>query len=371
MKKFIPIAEPVISTEEIACVNDALKSGWVSSIGEYINKFEESFSQYCETKFGISTNNGTAALHLALLALDIKEGDEVIIPAFTFVATANAVKYTGAQPVLVDVEPDTWCLDPEKIEEKITAKTKAIIVVHIYGHPADMDKINDIAQRHNLRVIEDAAEAHGALYKDKKVGSLSDIGVFSFYGNKLITCGEGGMLVTNDEKIRERANFLKDHGMDHDRRYWHPEIGYNYRMMNLQAALGYAQLQKIDSFFNKKRENAFYYNEKLKNIAGITLPTEKNWAQSSCWMYSVLIDQPFPKSRDEIMMEFHKENIGTRPMFYPINALPPYKTDEKYPVSERLSKTGISLPSSVTLTREDIDRITEILCLNWISKKAI
>ena len=244
--KMIPIAEPLLEEEELNNVMEAVKSGWISSKGKFIPEFEENFARYCGVKHSVATSNGTVALHLALATLGIKEGDEVIVPTLTFIATANAVRYTGAKPVFVDSNPDYWCIDPEKIEGAITPKTRAIIPVHLYGHPCDMEAIMAVAKKHDLYVIEDAAEAHGAEHKGRKVGSFGDIACFSFYGNKIITTGEGGMCLTDDEILAERMRILRDHGMNPGKRYWHDIVGFNYRMTNMQAAIGVAQLEKID-----------------------------------------------------------------------------------------------------------------------------
>ncbi|MEM4522680.1 MAG: DegT/DnrJ/EryC1/StrS aminotransferase family protein, partial [Nitrososphaeria archaeon] len=256
-----PVAEPEIGDEELKNVIEAVKSGWVSSKGRFIDEFESSFAKYVGVKYGIATSNGTAALHLALAGLNIGSDDEVIVPDLTFAATINAVLYTRAKPVIVDINPEYWCIDPTKLEKAITSKTKAIILVHLYGHPCDMEPIMEIAEQHNLYVIEDVAEAHGAEYKGRKVGSFGHISCFSFYGNKVITTGEGGMCLTNDREIAERIKILRDHGMSPEKRYWHDVIGFNYRMTNLQAALGLAQLGKIERFIEKKREIAKKYEE--------------------------------------------------------------------------------------------------------------
>jgi len=356
----IPVAEPTLADEELKNVVDAVKSGWISSKGKYVSMFEEEFAKYIGVKYGVSTSNGTAALHLALSAIDVKKGDEVIVPTLTFVATANAVIYCNAKPVFVDSHPEYWCMDPEKIEEKITKNTKAIVLVHLYGHPADMDAIMDMAVDHDLYVIEDAAEAHGAEYKGKKVGGIGDIGCFSFYGNKIITTGEGGMCVTNNEELAEKMNLLKNHGMDPQKRYWYNTMGYNYRMTNLQAAVGVAQLSKIEKFIEIKRKNAELYNFLLEGIDGITLPPEMPWAKNVYWMYSILIDEEeFGIDRDKLMKELEKEGIETRPFFYPMHILPPHLRNEKYPVAEFLSKRGINLPSAVTLKREEVEYICQ------------
>ena len=357
----IPVAEPSLGDEELKLVVDCVKSGWISSKGEYISRFEEEFARYCGCKYGVAVHNGTVALHLALCALGIGHGDEVLVPDLTFIATANAVLYTGARPIYVDVHPRYWCIDPEKLEEKITRRTKAIIPVHLYGHPCDMDAIRDIADDHDLYVIEDAAEAHGAEYKGRKVGSLSDIACFSFYGNKIITTGEGGMCLTNDEELAERMRLLRNHGMDPKRRYWHIMIGFNYRMTNIQAAIGLAQLKKLDEFVKIKRENAKLYNSLLEDVEGIQLPPEEPWAKNVYWMYSILIEESFGMSRDELMAYLGQRGIETRPFFYPIHEMPPYRTEGDFPTSIYLSRTGLNLPSSVKLTPEQIELVVSVI----------
>ena len=242
---YFPVAEPRFGDAELRYVSECVLTGWVSSAGKFVKKFEDLFAAFCGTKFAVTTTNGTTALHLSMLALGIGPGDEVIVPSLTFISTANAVTFTGAKPVFIDSEPYTWNIDPVGIEKAITSRTKAIIPVHLYGHPADMDPILEIANKYGLAVVEDAAEAHGALYKDKKVGSLGKIGMFSFFGNKIITTGEGGMIVTDDQKLAEKLRILRDHGMDPNKKYWHDRLGFNYRMTNLQAAIGVAQVKKL------------------------------------------------------------------------------------------------------------------------------
>ena len=355
----IPIAEPLIDDTELQYVSECILSGWVSSTGKFVNQFEEMFADFCQTKHAITTSNGTTALHLALLAADIGAGDEVLVPTLTFVATANAVTYTGAKPVFIDSEPNSWNIDPSKIEEAITPKTKAIIPVHLYGHPADMEPLQKICAKHNLILIEDAAEAHGAMYKGQKVGSLGDLGIFSFFGNKIITTGEGGMVVTNNDEYADKIRILRDHGMEKDRRYWHPVLGYNYRLTNIQAALGVAQMEKIDHILLKKIQNAGWYNTLLQNIKGITLPHEMDWAKNVYWLYSILIDKKkFGLSRDELMVRLQEKGIETRPLFYPVHSQPIYATGESFPVAKNISKSGLSLPSSVKLTEQSINKIT-------------
>lgn len=350
--------------EELNKVIDAVKSGWISSKGHFILDFEEKFAQYCGTKHGVATSNGTAALHLALLALGIGTGDEVIVPTLTFIATANAISYTGAKPVFVDSHPDYWCIDPEKIEEKVTSKTKAIIPVHLYGHPCDMEPVLGIAKRRHLYVIEDAAEAHGAEYKGKKVGSFGDISCFSFFGNKILTTGEGGMCLTDDEHLAKRIRILRDHGMNPSKKYWHDTIGFNYRITNMQAAVGLAQLEKLNTFIEKKREIAGWYHKELQDLVEnkvVELPPETHWAKNVYWMYSILIQDDFGIDRDELMSQLEINGIETRPLFYPAHAMPPYQSRIKMPIAEELSRRGISLPSSVNLVAKQVKYIAEMI----------
>src|SRR3989338_5740470 len=324
-QKIIPIAEPLLGQKEIDYVTECIKTNWISSKGEYVTKFEQQFSKYCQTNYGVAVANGTVALHLALLALDIKKGDEVIIPDFTFAATINSILYTGATPVLVDVEQNTGNIDINKIKEKITSKTKAIMPVHIYGHPCKIDEIKDLCVSRNLFLIEDCAEAHGAEYKKKKVGSFSDIACFSFFGNKIITTGEGGMCITNNKELAEKMRVLKDHGMSKNKRYWHEIIGYNYRLTNIQAAIGVAQLENIDKFIEIRRRNAKQYNSLLQDINGITLQKEEKYARHVYWMYSILLNENTRLSRAELMQKLKSAGIDTREFFYPIHVMPPYK----------------------------------------------
>jgi perosamine synthetase len=357
LSEFIPVAEPDFGGNEEAYLVDCLRSTWVSSIGQYVARFEGDFARFCGTRYALSTANGTAALHLALAALGVGKGDEVIVPALTFIATANAVSYTGASVVFADSEYETWNISPSAIEAKITARTRAIIVVHVYGHPANMGPILETARKHELIVIEDAAEAHGAEYEGQKVGSLGKVGAFSFYGNKIITTGEGGMLTLDDKVLAERATFLKDHAMSPEKRYWHPEIGFNYRLTNLQAALGLAQLERVETTIARKRANAASYNEWLSDVPGVTLPPEAAWAKNVYWMYSILLDDGFPLSRDQLIAHLKSQEIDSRPFFYPLHTLPPYTRSESYPVAEDLGRRGLNLPSSSRLTPKQIERI--------------
>jgi perosamine synthetase len=361
MNKFIPISEPSITEKEIEYVTDAVRSGWVSSLGRYVKEFEKIFAEYIGTKYALATSNGTAALHLIMVSLGIKEGDEVIIPDLTFIATANAVAYTSAKPVFVDIDPETFCIEPESIMKAITAKTKAIIPVHLYGHPADMDKINEIAKEYGLLVIEDAAEAHGAEYKGRKVGSLGNHGVFSLYGNKIITTGEGGMITTDDEKVYEKTKFLRDHAMSVEKRYWHTEIGYNYRITNIQAALGLAQMERIEELIKKKILIFKWYKELLGNVEGLQLNAQKEQAKNVYWMVCLILAKNISISRDELMLKLKEKGIDTRPFFYPASQFPMYKCFNRNPTAYEISKRGLNLPSGVNLTIKEIEYICKMI----------
>lgn len=358
--EFIPVSKPSITQKEIQYIMDAVSSGWVSSLGKYVDMFEEKFASYCGTKYALTTSNGTTALHLVLVALGIKPGDEVIIPDITFVATGNAVKYVGAKAVIVDIEEDTLCIDPESVKKAITPKTKAIIAVHLYGHPANMEEINKIAEEYDLIIIEDAAEAHGAEVNGKKVGSLGHVGTFSFYGNKIITTGEGGMITTNDENLYERMRHLRDHAMSKEKRYWHTEVGFNYRMTNIQAALGLAQLERIDEIIAKKRLIFEWYKEGLKDIEGIKLNYEAPWAKNVYWMVCLEVEGYTEKQRDELMKMLKEKNIDARPYFYPLSDMPMFEKADT-PIAHKVYQRGLNLPSYFDITREDVQYICEVI----------
>ena len=360
----IPVCVPLLGEKELEYVADCIKTNWISSKGKYVEEFEDRFARYCGCKYGITTTSGTTALHLALASISADKGDEVIIPAFTMIATAFAVVYCGAKPVLVDSEPETWNMNVDQMEEKITKRTKAIIPVHIYGHPCDMDPIMEIAEEYGLYVIEDAAEAHGAEYRDKKTGGIGNIGCFSFYANKIITTGEGGMIVTNDEKIAERAKYLRNLCFPKERRiYLHSEVGYNYRMTNVQAAIGLAQLERIDELVEMRRKNAYLYNKFLKDIEGIRLPLEKEWAKNVYWMYSIVLEESFPLSRDEVVVALRENGIDSRPFFHSIDTLPPYRSQNPAPNSLSLSQCGLNLPSSPCLTDSQVRHICDTISM--------
>jgi perosamine synthetase len=363
---FIPVAAPVIGEREVAYVTDAVRSGWVSSIGPYIDRFEASFASYLGVRHAIAVCNGTVALHLALHALGIGPGDEVIVPDLTFVATAHTVLQVGATPVFVDVEPDTWCIDPRALERAITPRTKAIIPVHLYGHPADMDAVLEPARARALIVIEDAAEAHGASHRQRKAGSMGTVGAFSFYGNKVITTGEGGMLVTDNDELAARLRFLKDHGMRKERRYFHTELAFNYRMTNLQAALGLAQLEQIDQFIAKKRQIADWYRRELEGLADCTVSSERSGYRSVYWMTSVVLG--VRRSRDAVMAKLREAGVDSRPFFVPMSELPHLAkfrrvgvSGDGCPESARLSRVGLNLPSGCGLSEEQVVRAARAL----------
>jgi perosamine synthetase len=355
-KPFIPISQPLIGPREKELVLEALDSGWVSSIGKYIDEFEQKFAAYCGTKYALTVSNGTTGLHLALAALGIGPGDEVIVPDLTFVATANAVAYTGATAVLADVDPDTLCLALGSVKSLITPKTKAIMPVHLYGHPADMDALNEIADSHGITVIEDAAEAHGAEYKGRRVGGLAKCAVFSFYGNKVITTGEGGMITTNDAELYQRARRLRDHAMSPQKRYFHEERGFNYRITNLQAALGVAQLERIDDFLERRTEIMNWYHAEIPATDQVRLNRVKNWAKSAFWMVCLEVDWFDEKRRDRFMQALKARGIDSRPYFCTLSSMPMYH-QAALPVAARKAEIGLNLPSFYELTKQDVRRI--------------
>jgi len=355
----IPVCEPALTGNELAYVTDAVKSGWISSRGTYVQQFEEQFARYLGVEYATLTNSGTAALHLSLLALDIGPGDEVIIPDFTMIASAFAVCYSGAKPVFVDCTNDTWTIDPDKIEEKITSQTKAIMPVHIYGHSCDMDPLLTIARKYSLAVIEDTAEGLGTKYKGKKCGTLSDISTFSLFANKLISSGEGGIVCTNNKEFYDRCRYFKNlcFALDGPRDFHHAHIGYNYRATNITAALALAQLEQIDSFLEARRSNARTYLRLLRNIPGLILPVEKKWCTSSYWMFGALITAPFHRTRDEVCTILTQQDIQSRRFFQPMHrqrSLKNYGCDCSgvYENSSYIADHGLYLPSSSVLTQE-------------------
>lgn len=354
----IPISKPKISRLEIDYVTDAVKTGWVSSLGPYIEKFEEKFAEYCGVKYALSVANGTVGLHLALKTLEIGDGDEVIIPDLTFVATANAVVTAQAVPVIVDVCRDTYCIDPLLVERAITNKTRAIIPVHLYGHPANMSAINELARKYNLKIIEDAAEAHGASINGVKVGALGDCGVFSFYGNKIITSGEGGMITTNSYAIYERAKLLRDHAMSKSIRYWHTEVGYNYRMTNMQAALGLAQLEQIDEFIGHRKRLLELYATRLQP-SGIECNPKVD-VDSTVWMVCAVLNGINRSERDSVIKYMRDDSVDSRPFFFPLSMMPMYKNITN-PIAYYLSESALNLPTFVDMTEDQVTIVCNAL----------
>jgi perosamine synthetase len=362
--KIIPVCEPTLGGNEAKYVMDCINSNWISSAGKYIPEFEERFAAQCDTKYGVACANGTVALHLGLAALGIGPGDEVILPTFTMIATINAVAYTGATPVLIDSEPCTWNMDVEQLADKITPRTKVIIPVHTYGHPVDMDPLMEIAEKHGIFVMEDAAEAHGAEYKGRRAGGLGHAAGFSFYANKIITTGEGGMITTNDHELAVLARNLRDHAFSTERHFWHKYMGFNYRMTNLQAAVGVAQSEQLDLFVENRRKNAALYNELLREIPGVVTPPEAGYAKNVFWMYSILIEDEFGMTRDEVRAYLARRGIETRTFFIPMHLQPIYYETfkgQRYPVSEMLCERGFYLPSASSLTSHQIKYIAEIM----------
>lgn len=338
-----PVAQPDLGGNELKYVTDAVLSTWISSIGKYIDEFEAGFSKFSGCKYGVATSNGTVALHLALVALGIKEGDEVIVPDLTFAATANAVLYCKAIPVIVDVDPESWCIDPKEIEKAITPKTKAIIPVHLYGQPCDMKSIMAIAKKHNLKVIEDCAESHGATYDGQVVGSFGDISCYSFFGNKILTTGEGGMCLTNSSELNDLMRTLRDHGMNKQKRYWHDVLGYNYRMTNLQAALGVAQLERIDDLIDQRKKVEAQYQEALKEFSFIKWQKNFTDRKKVTWLVCGFLPEG---GREQLFEQLRNNQIDIRPFFYPLSAMPVYKP---YVFSSKnsayISERGLNLPT--------------------------
>lgn len=353
----IPIYQPWLSGNEKKYVNDCLDTNWISSKGKFIHQFEEKFAEYLGVKYATGISNGTTALHLALETLGIGKGDEVIVPTFTYIASVSSILYTGATPVFVDSLSSTWQLDPVDIRRKITSKTKAIMPVHLYGHPCEMDEICKIAKEHNLFIVEDCAEAFGSKYKDKYAGTFGDISTFSFYGNKTITTGEGGMLITNDFNLYDKAYHLKMHGVSKEKEYWHDVIGYNYRMTNICAAIGLAQLENVDERIKLKRELAEKYNKLLSGLP-VTPHEEAQNIFHTYWMYSILVDSE--KTREALRDYLKKEGIETRPTFHPVHTMPMFsELNQKFPVAEDIALRGINLPSWPNIPSESIKYICE------------
>lgn len=365
----IPVNEPLLGERELEYVTECVRSGWISSAGRFIEEFESKWSEYCGMKYGVAVCNGTTALQVAMGCVGLKPSDEVIMPSFTIISCALPIIECGAIPVLVDSDPETWCMDVSQIEAKITLRTRAIMPVHIYGHPVDMDRILMLAKKYNLFVIEDAAEVHGAEYLSgrdgekptwMRCGGMGHISAFSFYANKLITTGEGGMVLTNDSILAERARSLRNLCFRPERRFYHTELGYNYRMTNMQAALGLAQLQRFDEIIAKKRWMGQAYTERLMDIPSLQLPVEKPWAKQVYWMYGLVLDAKTGMDAVAFAKKLDALGVQTRPFFLGMHEQPVFWErglfkEERYPVAERIAKHGLYLPSGLALTEAQLE----------------
>lgn len=366
----LPVMEPYLMGNELAYVTDCLKSKWISSQGKYVHQFERLFEHILGIPEGsaVAVSNGTVALHLALLTLDIGPGDEVIVPDLTFAASVNTVLHAGATPVLVDVDPTTWCLDLDLVEAAITPKTRAVMPVHLYGQPVEMARLRALAEAHDLRIIEDAAEALGSRTAGRHVGTIGDASAFSFFGNKTVTTGEGGMVVFRDPAHVAHARLLRDHGMSKSKRYWHEAVGFNYRMTNVQAAIGVAQLEQFDTILKRKQGLAAHYTRRLAGVPGIELPPGARAPIGNdvnvFWLYTIRIDETRFGSRDNLIRRLYSQGIETRPVFYPMTAMPIYerfRPSGGTTIAHELSRNGLSLPSSTGLEPPDVDRVCDVL----------
>ena len=361
----ISLAKPSLDGNELRYLTNCINTGWISSTGKYVRLFEKKFSKYTKIKHSLAVSNGTVALQLAIKTLDIGFNDEVIVPNLTFASPVNAVIHAGAKPVFVDVNEKTFCIDENLIEKKISKRTKAIIVVHLYGHPANMKKIFRIANKYNLKIIEDCAEALSSFYNKKHVGNFGDVATFSFFGNKLITTGEGGMICFNSKKLRDKAEILRDHGMSKNKKYWHEQVGFNFRMTNIQGAIGCAQLERINWFVKQKNILVKNYQKELSKINFITLPYQDKNVINSYWLYTIKIDSNLKKYREKILVKMNSRGIETRPIFYPMNFMKPFKKylnkRDKFPISKKLFETSISLPSAYDVKKNDVIKVRNFL----------
>jgi len=358
----IPVNEPSIGERELEYVTECLRTGWVSSAGRFLEDFEQAWAAYCGMAYGVAVCNGTAALDVAVNCLSLGPGDEVIMPSFTIISCAQAVVRHGARPVLVDCDSETWCMDGEAVRAAVTPATKAIMVVHMYGHPVDMDQIQAITLDHHLTIIEDAAEAHGSEYKGRRCGGFGDVGIFSFYANKVVTTGEGGMLLTNDEGHAADARAYRNLCFRNDRRFYHTKLGHNYRMTNVQAAIGLGQLERVDEIVDHKRRMAAEYARRLADLAGLQLPSEREWARSNYWMYAVVVDEATGLTGETFSAQLKQRGVETRPFFLGMHEQPAFHrlglfAGESYPVTERISRQGVYLPSGNALTALQVEEV--------------
>jgi perosamine synthetase len=369
----IHVNEPLLGQRDLEYVAECVRTGWVSSAGKFIEEFEDKWATYCGRRFGVAVSNGTVALQVAASCLELKPGDEVIMPSFTIISCALAVVYNDAVPVLVDCDPQTWCMDVQQIKERITERSRAIMPVHVYGHPVDMDPVLDLAEKYNLAIIEDAAEVHGAQYLSKRgtpepawrrCGSFGTLSCFSFYANKLITTGEGGMILTDDPNLAEKARSLRNLCFQANRRFYHEELGFNFRLTNMQAALGVAQLERIEDIIARKRWIGQEYRHRLEGIPGLQLPIEEQWARSVYWMYGVVLSETIGMDANVFAEKLKTRGIETRPFFLGLHEQPVFHKrglflQERYPVTERISRQGLYLPSGLGLTVEHIGKVCE------------
>ncbi|HEY3375024.1 MAG TPA: DegT/DnrJ/EryC1/StrS family aminotransferase [Candidatus Aquicultor sp.] len=367
MNKPIPVNEPLLDGNEKRYLNECIDTGWISSEGPFVKQFEERFAAQVHRKYGIAVSNGTVALEAAVVALGLGKGDEVIMPTFTIISCAAAIVRAGAVPVLVDSDPETWNMNVNQIESKITPRTKAIMVVHIYGLPVDMDPVSALADKYDLKIIEDAAEMHGQIYKGRPCGSFGDISIFSFYPNKHITTGEGGMIVTDDAGLAEKCRSLRNLCFQPHKRFLHEELGFNFRLTNLQAALGLAQLERLDEFVERKRRMGRKYNELLADVVQLELPLQHtDYAENIYWVYGIVLKDQVPFDANEVMSRLADHKIGTRPFFWPMHEQPVFHKmglfiGERYPVAERIARRGFYIPSGLALTDGQIDSVAERL----------
>jgi perosamine synthetase len=369
----IHVNEPLLGQRDLEYVAECVRTGWVSSAGKFIEEFEDKWATYCGRRFGVAVSNGTVALQVAASCLELKPGDEVIMPSFTIISCALAVIYNDAVPVLVDCDPQTWCMDVQQIKDKITDRSRAIMPVHIYGHPVDMDPVLDLARKYNLAIIEDAAEVHGAEYLSergtpqpvwRRCGSFGTLSCFSFYANKLITTGEGGMILTDDPKLAEKARSLRNLCFQANRRFYHEELGSNFRLTNMQAALGVAQLERIEDIIARKRWIGHEYSRRLAGIPTLQLPIEEQWARNVYWMYGVVLSETIGMDANVFAEKLKTRGIETRPFFLGLHEQPVFHKrglflQERYPVTERISRQGLYLPSGLGLTVEQIGKVCE------------
>lgn len=360
----IPVNEPLLGERELQYVAECIRTGWISSAGRFVGEFEEKWASYCGMRYGIAVSNGTIALQAAVGSIGLESGDEVIMPTFTIVSCALAILYNRGVPVLVDSDPRTWCMDVVRFEGKITSRTRAIMPVHIYGHPVDMDPVLELARTHDLVVIEDAAEAHGAEYKGRRCGGLGDVSCFSFYANKIVTTGEGGMVLTDSEDYAKRLRSLRNLCFRKERRFYHTELGHNFRLTNMQAAVGVAQIERIDELVERKRRMGRMYTERLIDIPGLQLPVEKPWAKNVYWMYGVVLDESTGLDAAEFARRLSERGVMTRPFFLGMHEQPVFHRmglfqGEHYPVAERIARQGLYLPSGMALTEEQLDQVCD------------